>query len=50
MKAIELIKKLVDLQSNAEVYVWIDGERHEILELDLWDKDHLDINCATRSE
>lgn len=47
MNAIELIKRLVELRTNAEVYVWIDGERYPIVELDLWDVNHLDINCST---
>jgi hypothetical protein len=50
MTAVELIKRLAELRTNAEVYIWIDGERYPIVELDLWDSEHLDITCSPENQ
>ena len=34
MKVKELIEKLKDLPPETQVYLWLDGERHEIEDID----------------
>ena len=44
MKAEELIKLLSGLPEDTEIYVWFDGERLEIVDIDPIDSGYADIN------
>lgn len=51
MTAIELIKKLSELKPDVKVFVWIDGERLPIYDVDAdWDDSCVDINVMTKSQ
>jgi len=40
----QLIDALQKLPPHAAVYVWDDGERYVIRNIDDWDDDHVDLN------
>ena len=44
MTASQLIKLLSDLPKDTEIYVWFDGERLEIVDIDPIDSGYADIN------
>ena len=49
MTATELIKQLSKLKSDVEVFVWIDGERLPVYDVDAdWDDGCADINVMTK--
>ena len=40
----QLIDALKDLPPDAVVYVWNDGDRYVIQNVDNWDDEHVDLN------
>lgn len=47
MTASELIEMLSDLPSDTEIYVWFDGERLSIDNVDPFDSGYADINVRS---
>ena len=50
MKVRDLLRRLSEVNPEAEVWVWLDGIRFKIetqIPVDVWDEDHVDINVDT---
>lgn len=46
MKVAELIERLKDINPNHQVYIWVDGERYALWDIDAdFEDDYIDLNA-----